>query len=75
MPQALTKEEQWDKLKIWLEESIAAIERGDLERLPASFTGEKGQAAVETYQTCQEAMRFLENWEKFGLPRHQEPPV
>ena len=72
MPKALTKEEQWDKLKIWLRESIAAIERGDLERLPASFTGEKGVHAIEAYQTCQEAMRFLEDWERFGLPGHDE---
>jgi len=72
MPSALTKEEQWEKLQIWLTESIAALERGDLERLPATFTGDRATAAIEAYQTCQEAMRFLENWEKFGLPRHGE---
>lgn len=69
MPDALTREEQWDRLKTWLHENIEAIERGDLERLPASFTGERGEAAIEAYQTCQQAMRFLENWEQFGLPR------
>ncbi len=71
MPHDLSKEEQWEKLQIWLRESIAAIERGDLERLPASWTGEKGQTAIEAYRTCQEAMRFLENWEQFGLPRSE----
>ena len=40
MPNALTREEQWERLKTWLHENIEAIERGDLERLPASFTGE-----------------------------------
>jgi len=69
MPEALTQEAQWEKLKLWLQESIAAIERGDLERLPDSFTGERGETAIEAYKTCQEAMRFLENWEQFGLPR------
>ena len=73
MPQALTRDEQWEKLKIWLRESMAAIERGDLERLPQTFTGVRGEAAVEAYRTCQEAMHFLENWETFGLPRREEP--
>lgn len=70
MAQALTKEEQWDRMKTWLDESIKAVQRGDLERLPRSFTGERGEAAVDAYQTCLEAMRFLEDWEKYGLPRH-----
>lgn len=69
MPNALSKDQQWERLKTWLGENIEAIERGDLERLPASFTGERGAAAVEAYQTCQQAMHFLENWEQFGLPR------
>jgi hypothetical protein len=69
MSEALTRDEQWERLKKWLSESIEAIERGDLSRLPASFTGERGEAAIEAYRTCQEAMRFLEDWEKFGLPR------
>ena len=69
MPEALSRDEQWERLKKWLSESIEAIERGDLSRLPASFTGERGEAAIEAYRTCQEAMRFLEGWEKFGLPR------
>ncbi len=72
MPQALTKDEQWEKLQIWLRESIAAIERGDLTRMPATFTGERGEAAVQAMQACQQAMHFLENWERFGLPRHEE---
>lgn len=54
---------------MWLGENIEAIERGDLSRLPASFTGERGEAAIEAYRTTLEAMRFLEDWEKFGLPR------
>lgn len=71
MPQALSKDEQWEKLQIWLTESIAAIERGDLTRMPATFTGERGEAAVYAMQACQQAMHFLENWERFGLPRHE----
>ncbi len=70
MPQALSKDEQWEKLQIWLTESIASIERGDLTRMPATFTGERGEAAVQAMQACQQAMHFLENWERFGLPRH-----
>ena len=69
MPEALARDEQWERLKKWLSENIEAIERGDLTRLPASFTGDRGEAAIEAYRTCQEAMRFLEDWEKFGLPR------
>ena len=71
MPKALTRDEQWDRLKTWLEESIAAVERNDLSRLPDSFTGERGLAAADAFRTCQEAMRFLEDWEKFGLPRDE----
>ena len=73
MPEALTRDAQWDRLKKWLDESIAAIERGDLSRLPATFKGERGETAIEAYRTCQEAMRFLENWEKFGLPKETQP--
>ncbi len=69
MPQPLTHEQQWEKLKIWLTESIAAVERGDLERLPQTFTGERGDAACEAYETCQKAMEFLEKWDVYGLPR------
>jgi hypothetical protein len=69
MPEALTRDEQWERLKKWLGENIEAIERGDLSRLPASFTGDHGEAAIEAYRTTLEAMRFLEDWEKFGLPR------
>ena len=69
MPAALTREEQWDRLRKWLNENIEAIERGDLERLPQSFTGERGAAAIEAYRTFLTAMDFLEDWEKFGLPR------
>jgi hypothetical protein len=69
VPQPLTLEQQWEKLKIWLTESIAAIERGDLERLPVSFTGDHAKTAIEAYQTCQQAMTFLEKWEVYGLPR------
>ena len=72
MPQALSKDEQWEKLQIWLTESIASIERGDLTRMPATFTGERGEAAVQAMQACQQAMHFLEDWERFGLPRHGE---
>lgn len=71
MAKALSQAEQWEKLRVWLKESITAIERGDLERLPASFTGERAEGAIEAYRTCQEAMRFLEEWEKYGLPRHE----
>jgi hypothetical protein len=67
MPEPLTRDEQWDRLHKWLGENIAAIERGDLERLPGEFTGERGAAAVTAYQTCLEAMRFLEQWDKYGL--------
>ena len=67
MPDALTRDEQWDRLRKWLSENIKAIEHGDLERLPESFTGKRGQAAIEAYETCLEAMRFLEKWDKFGL--------
>jgi hypothetical protein len=69
VPQPLTHEQQWEKLKIWLSESIAAVERGDLERLPQTFTGERAEAAIEAYETCQKAMAFLEKWEVYGLPR------
>jgi hypothetical protein len=69
VPQPLTQEQQWEKLRIWLSESIAAVERGDLERLPQSFTGDKAETAIEAYQTCQQAMAFLEKWEVYGLPR------
>jgi hypothetical protein len=69
MPEALSREEQWNRLKKWLTENIAALERGNLERLPASFTGERGAGASQAYETCLEAMRFLEEWEKYGLPR------
>ena len=72
MPSALTRDEQWEKLRMWLNENIAAIQHGDLERLPESFIGEKGEAAIEAYQTCLTAMTFLEDWEKYGLPRHGE---
>ena len=67
VPEALSREEQWARLHKWLGENIEAIRRGDLERLPDSFTGERGEAAIAAYETCLEAMRFLENWEKFGL--------
>ena len=66
MPKALSRDEQWEKLRRWMEENIAAIQAGDLSRLPESFTGERGAAAVQAYETCLEAMRFLEDWEKFG---------
>ena len=69
MAAGLSKEQQWEKLKIWIEESMAAIRRGSLERLPATFTGERAEAAIDAYETCLEAMRFLEDWERFGLPR------
>ena len=69
MPQPLSRDEQWERLKKWIAESIAAVERGDLSRLPGTFTGERGEAAAEAYRTCQEAMLYLEEWEKFGLPR------
>ena len=67
MPQALSRDEQWDKLRHWLGENITAIQSGDLSRLPETFTGERGEAAVEAYQTCLEAMRFLEEWDKYGI--------
>lgn len=67
MPKALTREEQWEKMRHWLTENIEAVRRGDLTRLPKTFTGERGEAAVEAYETCLEAMRFLEDWDKFGL--------
>jgi len=67
MPNALTRDEQWDRLRKWLQENISALERGDLERLPESFTGERGEAASVAYETCLEAMKFLEKWEVFGL--------
>jgi len=63
----LTQEEQWAKLAHWLQESIDAVERGDLTRLPSDFTGEKGEAAVEAYKTVQQAMHILEHWETMGL--------
>ncbi|HET6386839.1 MAG TPA: hypothetical protein VFJ58_25905 [Armatimonadota bacterium] len=69
MPDALTKDQQWERLKKWLNENIEALDRGSLERLPASFTGERGAAARDAYETCLEAMRFLEDWERYGLPR------
>jgi hypothetical protein len=69
VPQPLTKEQQWEKLKIWLTESIGAVERGDLERLPNTFTGEQGLAACDAFRTCQQAMEFLEKWDVYGLPR------
>ena len=72
MPDALSRDEQWDRLKVWLAENIAAIERGDLERLPSTFTGDRGDAAAIAYDTCLEAMKFLENWDKFGL---DSPPT
>lgn len=67
MPEALTRDEQWERLRKWLAENIEAIGRGDLERLPGSFTGERGDAAVVAYETCLEAMRFLEDWDRFGI--------
>ena len=63
----LTREEQWEKLGRWLEESIAAVQRGNLTRLPAGFTGERGEAAVEAYETVRQAMEILEKWETMGL--------
>jgi hypothetical protein len=73
MPQPLTREEQWSRLKTWLAESIAAVERGDLERLPSSFTGERAEAAKDAYKSCQQAMTFLEQWDVYGLPRDSSP--
>ncbi|BDI28230.1 hypothetical protein CCAX7_002810 [Capsulimonas corticalis] len=64
---ALTRDEQWEKLDRWLTESIAAIQRGDLSRLPADFTGERGEAAVAAYETVRQAMEILEQWETMGL--------
>ena len=69
MPEPFTKDEQWERMKKWLAESIAAVEKGDLERLPGTFGGENASVVIEAYQTCQEAMRFLESWDQFGLPR------
>ncbi len=69
MPEPLTRDEQWSRMRIWITENIAAIERGDLERLPATFTGERAEAAIDAYNTCLEAMKFLEAWDKYGLPR------
>ncbi len=66
-PAALSRDEQWEKLRKWLGENIEAIRRGDLERLPDSFTGERGEAAIEAYETCLEAMRFVEQWDTYGL--------
>ncbi|MEO7719962.1 MAG: hypothetical protein ABIY70_27465 [Capsulimonas sp.] len=63
----LSRDEQWEKLARWLEESIAAVQRGDLTRLPADFTGERGEAAVEAYETVRQAMEILEKWETRGL--------
>ena len=63
----LNREEQWAKLAHWLEESMEAVERGDLTRLPSDFTGEKGEAAVEAYRTVQQAMQILEHWDTMGL--------
>ena len=65
---ALTRDEQWAKLARWLEESMAAIRRGDLSRLPSDFTGERGEAAVAAYETVQQAMHILEQWDTLGLP-------
>lgn len=65
----LTRDEQWEKLATWLEESIAAVKRGDLTRLPSDFTGERGDAAMAAYETVRQAMHILEHWDAFGLPR------
>ena len=67
MPQPLSRDEQWDRLRHWLEESIASVRRENLERLPATFSGPRGEAAITAYETCLEAMTFLENWDKYGL--------
>ena len=65
MSEALTRDEQWERLRKWLGESITAVKAGNLKRLPATFTGERGRTAIEAYETCLEAMRFLEDWERF----------
>ena len=66
MPEDLTRDEQWERLKKWLGESIEAVKRGDLRRLPDSFTGDRGEAAIEAYETCLVAMEFLEDWPRHG---------
>jgi hypothetical protein len=69
MTQQLNRDEQWEKLRTWLEESIAAVKRGDLTRLSPSFIGERGEGAVEAYETVQQAMEILEKWDQMGLPK------
>ena len=71
MPEILTRDEQWAKLKTWLSESIAAIDLGDVDRLPESFVGERAEGAREAYETCKQAMKFLEAWDIYGLPRRE----
>lgn len=69
MPLPLSRDEQWAKLKDWLTESIAALDRGDHERLPETFTGERAEGAREAYESCKHAMMFLEKWDIYGLPK------
>ncbi|MBV9120932.1 MAG: hypothetical protein JOZ39_09505 [Chloroflexi bacterium] len=51
----------WGRLRHWLDESIAALDRGDLSRLPASFAGANGATAREAYETVKMAMEILES--------------
>jgi hypothetical protein len=52
--------DMWGRLRHWLEESIGAIDAGDLSRLPETLVGDSGRAARETYETVLMAMEILE---------------
>jgi len=50
----------WGRLRRWLNESMAAIDTGDLSRLPESLAQDGGRTARETYETVLMAMEILE---------------
>lgn len=61
----------WGRLQHWLNESMTAIEAGDLSRLPESLTHDGGRTARDAYETVLMAMEILET----GYLKSQSPSL
>ena len=60
----------WTRLRHWLDESLAAIERGDFSRLPASAARDQ-EVARDSYESVLMAMEILETG---GLKNRERSP-
>ncbi len=62
-------DERWERLHAWLLRKLDQMEKGDFERLPASFKADGGRLAAHAYETVLVAMQVLEGRRTRGKQR------